>query len=282
MKSPIPWMGGKHYMTENILQFFPTHKQYCEPFFGGGSLFFAKIPCGHETINDLDEGVATFFRVLRDNGDEFIERAKLTEYGEELFYDCGNTWEDEEEDLIKAWKWWVVASMSFGGNCGSSFGYARQRSNRNIAQQVSSFHGRIKILPGIIQRLRNTQILHGDAIRAIEACDTPDCLHYVDPPYVASTRKGGKYAHEMDDAQHQELIDCLMNVDGYVILSGYKNELYEQLGWQRHDFDAVCRVCGTTKKTSLLSKGSMKKQKRTESIWLSPKTVEAQIQKKLF
>lgn len=59
---------------------------YREPFFGGGSIFFAKQPCPHETINDADEIVMTFFRVLRDRPDEFIARCRSTEYHYDAIY----------------------------------------------------------------------------------------------------------------------------------------------------------------------------------------------------
>lgn len=61
-------------MTAKLLPLLPRHEQYDEPFFGGGSVFFAKAPCPHETINDADEIVMTFFRVLRDRPEEFIAR----------------------------------------------------------------------------------------------------------------------------------------------------------------------------------------------------------------
>ncbi len=48
-------------MTAKLLPLLPRHEQYDEPFFGGGSVFFAKAPCPHETINDADEAVMTFF-----------------------------------------------------------------------------------------------------------------------------------------------------------------------------------------------------------------------------
>ena len=115
LRSPIQWYGGKGNMVAKLLPLLPSHKQYCEPFFGGGSVFFAKRPCPHETINDLDEGVTNFFRVLRNRGEEFIRRAQLTEYNEALYSECRATWRKEPDELLRAWKWWVVARQSFSG-----------------------------------------------------------------------------------------------------------------------------------------------------------------------
>ena len=80
--------------------------------------------------------------------------------------------------------------------------------------------------------------------------DSEETLHYVDPPYVASTRdKGGDYAFEMDDQQHADLADFLKNAKGTVVLSGYESPLYTRLygEWQQvrraaHADGALARV----------------------------------------
>ena len=40
MKTPITYYGGKQQMAGIILGMLPKHKIYCEPFFGGGAVFF--------------------------------------------------------------------------------------------------------------------------------------------------------------------------------------------------------------------------------------------------
>jgi len=84
---------------------------------------------------------------------------------------------------------------------------------------------------------------------------------YVDPPYVLGTRQmaGRCYRYEMTDAQHGELLDCLMHVEGMVALSGYSNPVYDNMlqGWQR-----------------IQRRSSMASQRgsdiRAEVLWLSP------------
>jgi len=45
MKTPITYWGGKQQLAKTILKLIPDHKQYNEPFFGGGAIFFAKKTC---------------------------------------------------------------------------------------------------------------------------------------------------------------------------------------------------------------------------------------------
>lgn len=42
MKTPLTYYGGKQRLAQTIIDMMPKHKIYCEPFFGGGAVFFAK------------------------------------------------------------------------------------------------------------------------------------------------------------------------------------------------------------------------------------------------
>jgi DNA adenine methylase len=84
--------------------------------------------------------------------------------------------------------------------------------------------------------LRGVVIEHRDALEVMAQHDAPTTLHYVDPPYVASTRDNGSdYRHEMTDDDHRRLAACLKKLKGSVVLSGYASPLYDLLfaGWQR-------------------------------------------------
>ena len=75
------------------------------------------------------------------------------------------------------------------------------------------------------------------------AHDTPETLHYVDPPYVMATRTdaGADYVHEMTDDQHKDLLQFLRTLKGRVVLSGYPNAIYESAldGWERIEKQAL-------------------------------------------
>mgnify|MGYP000216877373 CR=1 FL=1 len=51
MKTPITYYGGKQTLLKYLLPLIPQHKLYCEPFFGGGAVFFAKPKSDVEVIN---------------------------------------------------------------------------------------------------------------------------------------------------------------------------------------------------------------------------------------
>lgn len=94
--------------------------------------------------------------------------------------------------------------------------------------------------------------------------DSPATLFYVDPPYVLKTHAGDHrkvYAHELQDADHQALLDQLLEVRGMVLLSGYRHPLYDEslAGWPRVDVHARAQS----------------NQPRVESLWISPSAAAA-------
>jgi DNA adenine methylase len=68
------------------------------------------------------------------------------------------------------------------------------------------------------------------AVDVLTQHDSPASLHYVDPPYVHSTRDEGiqrDYQFEMDDSAHRDLAGVLRSLCGMVVLSGYPSRLYD-------------------------------------------------------
>lgn len=64
---------------------------------------------------------------------------------------------------------------------------------------------------------------------------------YLDPPYVLSTRTRKQYTVEMEDQDHQELLEILNQSKAKILLSGYDSDLYnKQLkNWERVEFLAT-------------------------------------------
>lgn len=263
-------------MISKLLPFVPEHRTYVEPFCGAASLLWAKPPAAVETINDLDSGVYGFFKVLRDQPDEFMRLARLTEYGRELYNECRENWQQEQDPVRRAWMWWVVAATSFSGNWGSTISTAITASDRGMAAACSTFLSRIdEVLPACIERIRRVQIEHMDAVYVMERYCTEDGFCYADPPYVGETRGSHGYSVDMRSTdKHEQLVRSLLEVPGAVLLSGYRHAVYEPLedaGWERIDWETSCYAAGRTRATGIQGEGAaMRMQRRVESVWLNP------------
>ena len=234
-KSPINWYGGKYYMAKDIIEIFPKHKMYVEGFGGAGHVLFRKEKSELEVYNDLHSGLYLFFKLLRENNEEFIRRLSLTPYSREEF-ENSKRWMYEDDEIEKARKFYVRTMQSVASNGG--WCYAKSKSRRGMCQSVSRWLGNIEEnLSGAIERLKEVQIENLDILDLIKKYDKEDTLFYLDPPYVPETRKQKKsYDCEMTREQHIELINTLINVKGKVILSGYDNDIYNKLldnGWKK-------------------------------------------------
>jgi DNA adenine methylase len=240
-------------------------------------MLFRKEPSPVEVYNDLDSGLVDFFRVLRDPDlfDAFHRMCAMTPYSREEYNVCRKSWPDETDPVKRAWAWFVVAKMSFSGAFGRSWSFSRSTSARAMAGTVSKWLSTIDQLPQIHARLSRVQIEHYDFRKVFEIYASPETLFYCDPPYVHSTRsKDLPYAHEMTDADHEDLIEILLNLTGMAVVSGYASPVYDALdlaGWKRTEWQTACHAAGRTRGIGILGKGSaMVKQKRIESAWINP------------
>jgi DNA adenine methylase len=68
LKPILCFPGGKSKLARILMsgQYIPKHRVYVEPFFGGGSVFFAKPLAEVNVINDIDEQLISFYREFRE------------------------------------------------------------------------------------------------------------------------------------------------------------------------------------------------------------------------
>jgi DNA adenine methylase len=257
-------------MVAKILPLFPEHEIYVEPFGGGASLLFAKEPSKVEVYNDLDNGLITLFRVLRDpeKFKRFYHYCIFTPYSREEWR-SSRTWEECKDEVEKAYRWFILVRMSFAG-LRSSWGRTVTTSSRGMAETASSWLSIVEMIPNIHRRLIRVQIEQKDFRQILKDYDTSETFFYCDPPYIPETRKEGCYTHEMTMADHEELVDILLGLQGKAILSGYAHSIYkplEEAGWERKDYQTRCTVNGNTRTSRYIPKEQMQ---RVESVWIKP------------
>lgn len=261
--SPFTYFGGKTRLADDIIGLFPPHSVYIEPFFGSGAVFFLKPPSTHEIINDVDDAIVAFFRVLRDDPEGLEWACRLSPYAR-VEYDACKTISDGLDDMEKARRLFVRINQSFGKTGGTHTGWSRTVARTQSSP--ASMHGRIGRFAAAANRLAAATIEHTDACDLIASMATGDTVVYCDPPYLASTRSfrsgnANDYRHDGGDAAfHERLAGVLHATPATVFLSGYPSDLYDRLygGWGHVDFDTVCSS----------SNGSTKeRERRCERVW---------------
>lgn len=259
----LRYYGGKWNLAPWIISHFPPHKNYVEPCGGAASVLLQKPRSPLETYNDLDGDVVNFFRVLRDQPDELIRRIRLTPWAR-TEYELAL--EPTIDNLERARRFWVFSIFSLNGSMvpGESWFATETGAGNPKGNGVRSQSAFIDELSKVAERFIGVQIENVRYQDLIAKYDNADALTYFDPPYVSLERvHRNRYVFEWPNSHHVEAATLLRNCVGYAIVSGYAcplySELYEAHGWQRVDKEAQTNSGG----------------KRIESLWLSPRTVEA-------
>lgn len=248
----LRWHGGKWMLAPWIISHFPEHRVYVEPFGGAGSVLLRKPRAYGEVWNDLDGDAVNMFRVLRSNRAlELVEALRLTPFARDEFEEAYQLSDDPVE---RARRLVIRSFMGFGSNGHAKKTGFRSNSNNSGTTPAHDWINYPDSLVTVIDRLAGVVIENKDASGVMLTHDGPATLHYVDPPYVFSTRSdlGKDYAHELNDADHAKLLDLLCTLQGTVVLSGYTNDIYEERlrHWRR--VERVALADGAKKRIEVL------------------------------
>jgi DNA adenine methylase len=270
MKSPtrplLRWMGSKWLLAPWVIQHLPPHDVYVEPFGGSASVLMRKPPSKVEVLGDLDDELLNLYTVVRDplQAGQLAMLCTVTLFSDAEFRLAREPM-TEDRPVERARRLIVRHAMQVSPDVrkpGVGTGFRRYTGDaRNCPSfDWGSFPDAIG---GMTHRLQGVVIERDEAINTIRRHDRAGALFYCDPPYVHETRKAAKrgYAHEMNRADHERLLECLLAVKGMVILSGYADPLYDKAlaGWKR-----VTRQLH-----------DQARNQREEVLWISPRAAAA-------
>ena len=266
----LRYHGGKWRLAPWLISHMPRHKVYVEPYCGAASVLMRKPRATGEVLNDLNADIVNVFRVLRDpeEAKELRRLCELTPFARDEFWLCYEPTPDPVERARRT----IFKSFS-------SHGSTNQRKN-GTGFRATAFRQRMgepvvwagwpRQVPAFVERLRGVVLESRPALEIIAQQDTPRTLFYLDPPYPHSTRSsirwpcdvGRAYVHDMTDDDHLKLADVLSSVEGMVLISGYRCELYDELyaGWRREE------------KATFADHG----KPRTEALWMNEAAVKGQ------
>lgn len=234
----LKYPGSKKRIAPWIVSQFPDHYKeltYLEPFFGSGSVFFAKEPSVIETINDIDGEVINLFKQIREHPEELTRLISLTPWSRQEYYEA---FERTDDDLERARRLLIRAWIGRGG-CGILYRNGirfNKKRNGALLNFCDFLPERIAIAA---DRLLHSvtgpvQIECKDAVTLIREYNRAEVFIYIDPPYMRSTRNKNKlYRNEMTDDDHRRLLEAVTTSKAHILISGYGNSTYENYlkGW---------------------------------------------------
>jgi DNA adenine methylase len=210
MIGPLPYIGGKRAIANEIIAIFPEHTTYVETFAGGAQVLFRKEPSKVEVLNDLDGEIVNFFRVCQQHYEELIRYLRFMLVSRQWFELLKAERPDAMTDIQRAARYLYLLKSSYGG-------LVRRLDYTVRILQPPGFNS--ERLPEIIeethQRLAKVQIELLPYEQVLERFDRPTTLFYCDPPYWGRSL----YNYNFDAADFAKLADRLKHLRGKFVLS---------------------------------------------------------------
>lgn len=92
----VKWVGGKRQLLDDLTPLFPKRfTSYCEPFFGGGAVFFHLQP-QRALVNDINAELIQMYEVIQDQVEELIAALSAHPNEAEHFYQVRD-WDRDKE-----------------------------------------------------------------------------------------------------------------------------------------------------------------------------------------
>lgn len=235
-KSPVPYFGGKSWLAPRLAAVLPPHKHYIEVCGGSLAVLLAKKPSRQETVNDLDNHLMTFWRVLRDRPGDLERVCSLTPHSR-AERALAQEISSELDELEIARRVFVALTQGRSGSLTrTGWRHDLRPVSTPMPVTLQRYAGRIG---AAAKRIQKVSLECRPAVELVEAYGgARENLLYVDPPYIVDKgiRRGGEYRVEMrSEKAHQELAEACLSADAAVVVSGYGSELYDGMldGWYR-------------------------------------------------
>ncbi|MBV9848755.1 MAG: DNA adenine methylase [Armatimonadetes bacterium] len=219
LNSPFKWVGGKSRLRKYIIGLLPDHTCYLEIFSGAAWVLFGKPPSDVEIINDIDQNLVTFFRVVKEKPEELIASFEWDLVSRAEFERLAELDPSTLTDVERAHRFYYLIMAGWGGE----LNYPRFQTSITDGGHGNRLIGALKTLRERLQpvhdRLRTVIVENLDWRECLDRYDRVGVVMYVDPPYPGNKCN---YAHNMRNwEQHHALAERLRQTKCRWILSSY-------------------------------------------------------------
>lgn len=223
-KGVLSYTGNKYESLPFIMPLIPYRDGWCDVFGGSGAVTIARRKSKFEVYNDRYSGIVSFFKCIQDETKlkRLLELLELMPHSRELFIYSKKTWEEDQDEVMRAAKVYYMIQNSFIGR-GEYFG--RDLHTRNTIWK--KVHKKLPLFTTIHERFKNVLVENLDWRQCFKDFDGPGMIWYLDPPYVGSNI----YQHGMSRTDHIEMCQRVFSLEGFVALSGYENDIYSAFSW---------------------------------------------------
>ena len=216
----LKWVGGKRQLLETFKPLFLKKiTSYCEPFLGGGAVFFHLQP-KTAFVNDINEDLILVYKIIRDNVEDLIIELSNYQNNAEFFYKIRDLDRNKEKYLILSEIERAARIIFLNKTCYN--GLYRVNNSGEFNTPFGNYKN-----PNIINApvLRAVSKYLNDAEITLTSLDYAEILSnipkntfvYLDPPYdpISTTSNFTGYSKGGFTREDQiRLRECCDNLDG--------------------------------------------------------------------
>lgn len=217
-------------------------------------MLFGKNPSEVEILNDIDQELMTFWRVIKEKPGELIASFEWELVSRSEFNRLRDSDVSKLTDVQRAHRFYYLIMAGWGGE----LNYPRFQTAITDGGSGNRLAGALRTLTSRLEpvhkRLSGVLIECMDWRECFERYDRSGVLAYIDPPYPGN---GCNYAHNMREwAQHQELAARLHKAKCKWIYSSYDTPEVRDMFNECHIFEVtsasgmITRKGGNTRVTN--------------------------------
>ena len=184
----LRWAGGKRALLKTLISFLPDKaNHYYEPFIGGGALYFAISPNGHNsTISDANVELINCYQQIARHPEKIIESLTQFTFDDKCYYATRKN--IPKNDLDKA-----IRFIYLNRTCWNGLYRVNKKGEFNVP--IGKFTNEPIICPENKIRetsnvLNKTKIICDDFGKVVDGSEESDFI-YFDPPYTVKHDNNG-------------------------------------------------------------------------------------------
>lgn len=203
LNSPIKWVGGKSRLRKRIIPLLPAHTCYVEPFAGAAWVLFGKSPSPVEILNDKEQELVNFFRVVKEKPEELIASFEWELVSRAEFERLASLDSSQLTEVQRAHRFYYLIMAGWGGE----LNYPRFQTSITDGGHGNRLFGALKTLrqrlEPVHRRLSTVIIENLDWQDCIDRYDREGAVMYIDPPYPGN---GCNYSQNMREWEAHKLL----------------------------------------------------------------------------
>ena len=284
----LGWIGGKSAFSSTgtgqwIVRTLPPPEEraaYIEPFSGMAGVLVQRDPATREILNDINEDLINWWRVVRDQPRELGELLDWTPGWSVAAFEEAVENLHHPDPVRRAYFFTLAVHWVRGNMVGRAYESREGADSRRTAEaQIvrqrggSLGHPRSPQITTLSERIKNVELETREA-EWIVGCyaENPDVVWYLDPPYSVAD-DWIFYTH--NTVKQEVWLEMLKSITGLAAVSGYGDEwaALEDEGWLRHEHKT--RAYGTVH-------SDRDDAGRTEVLWTNYRPADFSLNPKLF